>query len=48
VYYIACKFEIIGKDESFLALIEEGGPFLRDLTGYLVRRYIVKPLQDYR
>jgi hypothetical protein len=48
VHYIACKFEIIGKNESFLALMEGGGPFPRDLTGYLVKRYIVKPLQDYR
>jgi hypothetical protein len=47
VHYIAYKFEIIGKNESFFALIEGGGPFLRDLIGYLVKRYIVKPLQDY-
>jgi hypothetical protein len=42
VHYVACKFEIIGADESFLALMEESGPFPRDLTGYLVRRYSVK------
>jgi hypothetical protein len=42
VHYVACKLEIIGTDESFLALIEEGSPLPRDLTGYPVRRYSEK------
>jgi hypothetical protein len=30
LHYVACIFELVAGDNSFLALIEEGGPFVRD------------------
>lgn len=38
IYYVVCVFETVVKDDSFLALMEEGGPLIRDLTGMLLKR----------
>jgi hypothetical protein len=38
VHYVACVFEIVARDHSFLALMEEGGPFVRDLMSMLLKR----------
>jgi len=38
VHYVACVFEIMARDDNFLALMEEGGQFVRDLTSLVVKR----------
>jgi hypothetical protein len=38
VHYIVYMFEDLAKDDNFLALMEEGGPFVQDLTVMLLRR----------
>jgi hypothetical protein len=37
-HYIVYMFEDLAKDDNFLALMEEGGPFVQDLTVMLLRR----------
>jgi hypothetical protein len=37
-HYVACVFEIMARNDSFLELMADGGPFVRDLTGILLRR----------
>jgi DNA-directed RNA polymerase subunit H (RpoH/RPB5) len=37
-HYVACVFEIVARNNSFLELMADGGPFVRDLTGILLRR----------
>jgi hypothetical protein len=38
VHFLACVFENVAMDDSFLALMEEGGPLVRDLAGLLAKR----------
>ena len=38
VHYVACVFETVASDDSFLVLMEEGGPFIRDLAPMLLKR----------
>ncbi len=38
IHYVACVFETVAKDDGFLVLMEEGGPFIRDLTNMLLKR----------
>lgn len=38
IHYVACVFEIVARDNSFLSLMEEGGPFVRDLMNMLLKR----------
>lgn len=38
VHFVVCVFETIEKNDSFLALVEKGGFFERDLTGLLGKR----------
>jgi hypothetical protein len=35
---VACVFEIMARNDSLLELMADGGPFVRDLTGKLLRR----------
>ena len=36
--YVACVFNIVAREESFLGLIAEGESFVRNLTGKLLKR----------
>ncbi|KUJ14614.1 uncharacterized protein LY89DRAFT_117356 [Mollisia scopiformis] len=38
IHFVACVFEKIGMNESFLVLMEEGGPLARDLASMLAKR----------
>lgn len=40
VHFVVCVFMTIVKDDGFLGLMEEGGCFVRDLTGLLGERII--------
>jgi hypothetical protein len=37
-HYVACVFEIIARNDGFLELMADRGPFVQDLTGILLRR----------
>jgi hypothetical protein len=37
-HYVACNFEDMARNESFLALMEGGGAFIRDITDLLLKR----------
>jgi len=38
IHYVVCLYETIAKDDGFLVLVEEGGPFARDLVNMSLRR----------
>ena len=37
-HYVTCNFQDMATNDNFLALMEEGGPFVRDLAGLLLKR----------
>jgi hypothetical protein len=37
-HYVACNFEDMAQNDNFLELVEEGGLFVRDLAGLLLKR----------
>ena len=36
-HYVACLFEIIARNDNFLELIANRGPFVQDLIGILLK-----------